>query len=532
MLLQRTLPVKCQTQNFFFLLTLLLTLGWPADCPLEGQEKPAPANAIQVQLPSSSGDVALSGRLYLLSSQRDGREPRFGPSWFGPEPFFGVEVRGWQPGTTISIDDRADGFPGKLSELPDGVYQMQALLDQDFYHSHPNDGVGNLYSTAVQVRWQRPVGKKKRGVLSVLTLVLEKEIKASPFPASKWVHEVKIPSPRLSLFHGREVIQGAAVILPPSYETMPERRYPVLYVVSGFGGVYQQMASRYRNGGPAAGEGETEFIRVLLDGQCKWGHHVYADSATNGPRGDALVKELVPTVDRRFRTVEASTARFVGGHSSGGWSSLWLQVNYPDLFGGVWSTSPDPVDFRDYQQVNLYADPPLSLYTDEQGNRRPLARRGNEPILWYRSFGKMDDCLGRGGQLRSFEAVFSPLGKDGLPIKLWDRESGRIDSGVAQMWENYDINLLLRRRWPTLKESLSGKIHITTGELDTFYLEGAVEQLIGTLKELGSDAEVEVVPGKDHGSVLTAALRSRERRQMTALFARHHPEHLQPVVSP
>jgi dienelactone hydrolase len=83
-----------------------------------------------------------------------------------------------------------------------------------------------------------------------------------------------------------------------------------------------------------------------------------------------------------------------------------------------------------------------------------------------------------------------------------------------------------------LKDSLAGKIHITTGGLDTFYLEGAVEQLIGTLKELGSDAQVEVVPGKNHGNVITPALRSRERRQMTAAFARHHPEHREAAVSP
>ncbi len=58
-----------------------------------------------------------------------------------------------------------------------------------------------------------------------------------------------------------------------------------------------------------------------------------------------------------------------------------------------------------------------------------------------------------------------------------------------------------------------------------------MEQLIGTLKQLGSDAEVEVVPGKDHGSVLTAELRSRQRRQMKALFAKHQPGHMGAAVS-
>jgi len=482
------------------------------------------ATAIEVELAESAAAAPVSGRLFVLTSSSDRQEPRFGPSWFSPEPFFAIDLKDWAAGSLQRLDDKADGFPDKLSRLPSGEYFFQALLDLDFYHSHPNDGVGNLYSSVVKVNWQAASGDGDKIPAAVLKLKLEKVIAPRPFPESKWARQLVIYSPRLSAFHGHEVLQTAAVILPQSYDSQPTRRYPVLYVVSGFGGTYQSMAGRYRNGPPAVAEGETEFIRVMLDGQCKWGHHVYADSARNGPRGAALVEELIAEVDRRYRTVAASTARFVGGHSSGGWSSLWLQVNYPDTFGGVWSTSPDPVDFRDYQEVNLYADPPLSLYTNPQGGRRPLARRGTEPMLWYDSFGKMDDGLGRGGQLRSFEAVFSPLGDNGEPLRMWDRTSGQVNPVVVQSWQNYDINVLIKRRWPQLKSSLAGKLHITTGELDTFYLEGAVEQLIGTLKELGSDAEVEVVPGKDHGSVLTAALVKRQRQQMTESFRRYHPE--------
>ena len=122
-------------------------------------------------------------------------------------------------------------------------------------------------------------------------------------------------------------------------------------------------------------------------------------------------------------------------------------MTYPDFFAGVWSTSPDPVDFRDFQQVDLYANPPLSLYYDPEGRPRPLARRGETPVLWFPSFGKMDDVIGRGGQLRSFEAVFSPLDAAGLPRKLWDRRTGRIDPAVAKSWEPYDIRLKLERNW-------------------------------------------------------------------------------------
>ncbi len=225
---------------------------------------------------------------------------------------------------------------------------------------------------------------------------------------------------------------------------------------------------------------------------------------------------------RTFAPWTLRRPRFVSGHSSGGWSSLWLQISYPDTFGGVWSTAPDPVDFRDWQQVDLYAHPPLSLYFDERGARRPIARKGNTPKLWYQSFAKMDDVLGRGGQLRSFEAVFSPLDEAGQPRRMWDRATGRVDPEVVKAWEAYDIRLKLERNWAELGPKLQGKLHVWTGELDTFYLEGAVRKLAATLKALGSDAEIAVVPGRNHSNLLSPELVGSIRQQATAAFLRHH----------
>ena len=272
------------------------------------------------------------------------------------------------------------------------------------------------------------------------------------------------------------------------------------------------------------GDGETEFIRVCLTGQCKWGHHVYANSATNGPRGDALITEMIPLIDKKFRTIAKPTARFVGGHSSGGWSSLWLQVTYPEMFGGVWSTAPDPVDFRDWQCTNLYDAAGASVFFDENQNKRPLARRGETPLLWYPDFCKMDDTLGRGGQLRSFEAVFSPRGDDGLPVKCWDRETGKVDPEIAEYWKRFDISLTLEKNWMELSPKLAGKLHIYMGDLDTFYLDGATKLLGQRLKKLGSDAVVEIFPGKDHMSLMTSELRRRINREMTDQFRRYHNE--------
>ncbi len=176
---------------------------------------------------------------------------------------------------------------------------------------------------------------------------------------------------------------------------------------------------------------------------------------------------MIPHFDAHFRTIADPKARYVGGHSSGGWSSLWLQVQYPDTFGGCFSSSPDPVDFRDFQGTDLYATPPQSLYVDPQGSRRPLARNGDEVSIWYDRFAKMDYTLKRGGQLKSFEAVFSPLDAKGEPAEAWNWETGYVNPEVIQHWKKYDISLQLQEHWSTLKPKLQGKLHVIMGDKDS-----------------------------------------------------------------
>src|SRR5207247_2316426 len=254
-------------------------------------------------------DVRIDGRLFVFVSQRRDREPRFAPDWFNPEPFFGLEVKRFEPGQSRRLDDAADGFPDKLSKLPPGKYRVQALLDHDFYEPRPADGVGNFYSDVQDVQVQA-------GQEVTVALTLSKTVQAKPFPATRFVHEVVFQSELLAKFHKRKVADRCGIVLPASYFDRPDERYPVMYIIPGFGGNHVPPAA-YAKGGPPAAKGEVEFIRVYLSGRCKWGHHVYADSATNGPRGQSLVEELIPRIDKTYRTLARPVARFVTGHSSG-----------------------------------------------------------------------------------------------------------------------------------------------------------------------------------------------------------------------
>ena len=239
--------------------------------------------------------------------------------------------------------------------------------------------------------------------------------------------------------------------------------------------------------------------------------------------GESLIKELIPAFDEQFRSIANPTSRFLTGHSSGGWSSLWLMTTYPEHFAGTWSTAPDPVDFRAFQTTNIY-DPEDNMFVDSEGKRRPVARSGGRVMIWCDDFSSMEWVLGHGGQLQSFEAVFSLKGKDGEPMMLWDRETGKLDPEVAEAWKRYDIRMILENNWKELQSDLKGKLHVYMGDMDTFYLEGATILLEKSLSDIPLDATVEIHPGKNHGSLMTRKLRARILEGMVDTFLKFHPD--------
>lgn len=469
----------------------------------------------QVKLGEELKSEPVSGRLFVFFG-KGMNAPMMGPNWFSPDPFFGKDVVNVKPGDVITIDQDWPGFPGTFDDIKSGRWKVQALLDHDFQYADHKNGPGNFYSKSVRLNFRNGEDHGE------IKLELNKTIEPKKIEDTERFKLVESKSTLLSDFHKRDVIERAGVILPESYASNPDKRYPVYYEVTGFGGTLKDIKRGPGSRPRAVGEGESEFIHVYLTGQCKWGHHVYADSATNGPRGEAMIKEMIPLIDSKFRTIAKPTARFVGGHSSGGWSSLWLQVNYPDSFGGCWSTAPDPVDFRDWQGSDIYAGE--SVFFEADGSKKPLARMNGSVMLWYQNFCNMDDTLGRGGQLRSFEAVFSPLGEDGLPQQAWDRASGVPNTSVIDYWKRYDISKILEQRWSELESRLAGKIRVYMGDVDTFYLDEATRLLGQRIDTLGIDATVEMFPGKDHMNLLDPAMHGRIMREMTEAFRKNHPE--------
>ncbi len=453
-----------------------------------------------------------TGRVTLFFSNTKG-EPRLGPDWFHPEPFLSYDVENWQPNAPLLLTPEMDGvltFPRDFSTVDLSASRVQAVARFNLWDRRVGTGVGNASSNVERVRSDG----------TAVPLMISRLLDEPPFQETEWTKLLSVRSKLLSEFHGRDVFLQAAVTLPAGYHVHPQQRFPTIFDIPGFSGTHHLgRRSSPINEHNAQG---VEYLRVTLDPTCALGHHVFADSANNGPYAQAFVTEFLPAFNAEFRSMADPAARFLTGHSSGGWSSLWLQINFPNEFAAVWSTAPDPVDFRDFQRVNLY-QPGENMYVDPQGSRRPLARKGGSRALWYDDFAWMEHVLGSGGQLHSFEAAFSPRGPDGAPQLIWNRETGEIDQEVAHAWEAYDIRLVLERNWQSLGPQLTGKLHIFMGSEDTFLLDGATRLLKASLASLDSDAVIEIHPGKDHSNLMTRELRDRIRREITMHFLSDFP---------
>lgn len=323
-------------------------------------------------------------------------------------------------------------------------------------------------------------------------------MRPGPLPENHTVRYYSVHSDLLSRFWGRDMRVEAGVVVPPDWR--PDERSPIVYYIHGFGGSHH--AARNLNGAVTPklrlpGSDYPRLIHVCMNAQFPLGHHVFADSVNNGPWNRAFVEEFLPSFEAAYGGLREASQRYLSGHSSGGWSALWLQVSHPDLFGGVWASAPDPVDFRDFTGVNIYTF--ANAYTTPSGRPVMLLRDGSR---WARSLREvvMDEERSYlyGGQFRSFEAVFSPRGEDGRPMPLFDRQTGAIDRQVAEAWKRYDISLILRDRWRELGPQLQGKVHVVCGDRDTFRLEGPLRLLQQELTRLSSDAEIVFVPGADH----------------------------------
>ncbi|MCP3914694.1 MAG: esterase family protein [bacterium] len=460
--------------------------------PLAETARAQAVGAFEVRFDAAAFTAPFTGPIFVAFSEEG--EPRRGMhSWFNPPPVLRFDLADVASGSSVTLtpSDAAAHHPLDWASVSTGKWRVQAVARLSATGRQAGLGVGDAYSAAVEIEYEPSAAQK-------VLLSIETAVEPEPFEESERVKLFEHTSPALSKFHGFDYALRAGVLLPKDHDK--DRRYPVVYSVTGFGGSHtgiRRWESRVTD------SVLDDCIVVVPDANNRYGHSVFCDSASIGPWGHALVNELIPALEKEYGGAGAAQ-RYVTGVSSGGWSSLWLQVTYPETFAGCWSHVPDPIDFHDFQQIDLYTPledgTPRNMYVDENGEKRPLARRGGEVMLTAEQFIRREDVLNPGGQIRSFEGTFSPLGEDGTPRRVFDVETGAIDHEAAKAWRKYDISHVLLTGWDALEPRLGGKIHVYAGEVDTFYLEGAVERFQGLAREAGMlDAmHIEVVPGMAH----------------------------------
>jgi hypothetical protein len=417
------------------------------------------------------------------------------------------EVAHLDPGATIELDADVTAFPTPFSQLKPGQYAVQAVLDPDHSYNYNGRSAGDLVSGVVEMDLPGPAVQ----LITLATTIAETdplqplsnvpaELKDAYAAARSDIHPINFVSPALSRFWGRSVALRGWVVTPPDYTAHPGRRYPTVYYTQGFGGSLRSL----HDGAVARWEDmktgmAPPMIWVAVDQSSPTGTSEFVNSVNNGPWGDALAGELIPNLERQYRMDAKPSGRLLTGHSSGGWAVLWLQVNYPKLFGGTWPTSPDPSDFHYFTGIDLYA-PSANVYRRPDGTAWPLARDKGEMLVSIEDYARREAVVGcYGGQMASFDWVFSPRAADGTPVPMFDRTTGAVNSAVIAYWsEHYDVAELLRRHWPELRRDLDGKIHLTVGSADTFYLDGSAHRLEATMKGLGAKTDFRYVEGRSH----------------------------------
>jgi hypothetical protein len=443
---------------------------------------------VQVSYPAAAFGGPFSGKV-ILYLNKENRNPKDAMADLESFPCFSMDVRDVKPGASVVFDDRAAAYPVKLSEIERGEYYVQAVWDRDLGGRAIAESPGNFYSLPLRVKLTKDANAS-------FTLNCDQVVAGQQFVETKYIKELKAASTLLSQSQGRAMTVDAAVLLPATYYDQPGRKFPVLFLVSGYGGDYHRYSGK--DSMYSQPIDTIACITVYLDGNCAGGHSVYANSDNNGPWGDALTREFIPQLERAYR---CNGARFLRGHSSGGWTVLWLQTHYPDVFAGCWSSSPDPVDFRNFQRVNLYDED--NIYYGRDGSSHVVATiAGYFPVATMKQCYQQEFVLYRGEQMHSFNQVFSAKGADGQPVPICDPVTGVIDKSCFEHWKPYDICAYLRNNWPALEKGLQGKVRVSVGNQDNFLLNYAVHMLDDEMKKLDTRFVFGYYPG-DHFTLNT-----------------------------
>lgn len=503
--------------------------------PASKDDTGAPPEAVAAT--DGEPEPGLTGRLILFflpdAPKWAETEPIAGPFFVRPLPTASVAVSNVKPGDSIAIERDAALVSTHDLDALSGRWRVQAVLDADFTargHLAP----GNLVSDVISIELDPD---RRDEVVGTLARTLPDRTDPPAADESRGVEWIERRSELLSRHLGRDTTLRAGVVLPFGYHDLayPRRVWPTIYVVGSFGASHRAAADDAAMLRAPEGRGAIpQAVWVYLEAETPWGHSGFCDSDAHGPIGRALVGELIPFLEQRFRLISTADARVVTGHGGGGWSAIHLALTYPETFGACFASAPDPVDFSAFGRADLYRD--VNLHVRSDGSETPSFRSilGPEDDFVHMTVREERltehalDPNGRSGQQwAAWEARWSPRDPARqAPRRIADPESGAIDPITVEAWSRHDIARRFERAPTIVAPLFFERVRVLCGTRDSFYLNESVARLKAKLESWRAQSPepptakksrgyIELLEGLDHDTIVPVA-RLRFHREIAA----------------
>ncbi len=195
---------------------------------------------------------------------------------------------------------------------------------------------------------------------------------------------VEIPAPSLqnSMLEKDANTQTIGIYLPPSYLSKPEKKFPVVYFLQGYG----QSVSIDGYISDILNEGIKkdqipEMIYVEISGKYLFNGSFYHNSKVTGNWEDFIVKDVISYLDNHYRTIAKSESRALCGHSMGGYGALEISMKHPEIYKVCYSMSPGLYNAKGLSESFMFANggtiqsilniiDTLSAYNKEEAHKK------------------------------------------------------------------------------------------------------------------------------------------------------------------
>src|SRR5262245_1379124 len=180
-------------------------------------------------------------------------------------------------------------------------------------------------------------------IVSTADLLLSQS-QAQPPKAGK-MERIKVHGKSLEgNLQGESADPDVSIYLPPGYDTDRNRRYPVVYLLHGYGGTDTTWSGRIANVPELMDRGVAdktarEMIIVMPNSYTKHGGSMYSNSITTGDWEGYIAEDLVSYVDSHYRTIPDRMSRGIAGHSMGGFGAVRIAMKRPDVFSSMYNLS-------------------------------------------------------------------------------------------------------------------------------------------------------------------------------------------------